>query len=323
MLIEDKSFNTKFKQKLTDDFKAKDLSDSSINLYLRNLEKMNDNQPLKNLKFLDDVEAIQKKLEHYKQNTIRNYLISCVSALSLDKSNKKKEKLYNDYFKLMMQKNSELKKVEATGEKSDTQTKNWVEWSDVLKTYENLKNIVDQFKNKSSITTKQYKSLLEFIVLSLYVLLPPRRNEFRNMFIVNKLSDTHTNACNYIVLSTKQLIFNQFKTSKKEGALHENIPDELYENLLVYLKFHPLLKGKKLKANQMIPFLVYDDGKALDSINSITRILNSIFKLKVGSSMLRKSYLTSKYGNVRQEMKEDAKKMSHSVQTQQTNYVKE
>jgi hypothetical protein len=322
MLIEDKSFNTKFKQKLTDDFKAKDLSDSSINLYLRNLEKMNDNQPLKNLKFLDDVEAIQKKLEHYKQNTIRNYLISCVSVLSLDKSNKKKEKLYNDYFKLMMQKNSELKKKEATGEKSETQTKNWIEWSEVLKTYENLKNLVDEFKNKSSITTKQYKYLLEFIILSLYTTLPPRRNEFRNMFIVNKLSDTHTNACNYVVLSTKQLIFNQFKTSKKEGALHEDIPNELYENLLIYLKFHPLLKGKRLKNNQTIPFLVYDDGKALDSINSITRILNSIFKKNVGSSMLRKSYLTSKYGNVRQEMKEDAKKMSHSVQTQQTNYVK-
>ena len=322
MLIEDKSFNTKFKQKLTDDFKAKDLSDSSINLYLRNLEKMNDNQPLKNLKFLENIESIQKKLEHYKQNTIRNYLISCVSVLSLDKSTKKKEKLYNDYFKLMMQKNSELKKKEATGEKSETQTKNWIEWSEVLKTYENLKKLVDEFKNKSSITTKQYKYLLEFIVLSLYVLLPPRRNEFRNMFIVNKLSDTHTNACNYIVLSTKQLIFNQFKTSKKEGALHEDIPNELYENLLVYLKFHPLLKGKKLKPNQMIPFLVYDDGKPLESINSITRILNSIFKLKVGSSMLRKSYLTSKYGNVRQEMKDDAKAMSHSVQTQQTNYVK-
>jgi hypothetical protein len=91
----------------------------------------------------------------------------------------------------------------------------------------------------------------------------------------------------------------------------------------VYLKFHPLLKGKKkLKNNQTIPFLVYSDGKPLDSINSITRVLNSIFKKNIGSSLLRKSYLTSKYGNVRQEMKEDAKAMSHSVATQQTNYVK-
>ena len=85
-------FNTKFKQKLFNEFKAKDLTDSSVNLYLRNLEKLNGTQPLKNLKFLDNIEEINKKLEPYKQNTIRNYLISCVSVLSLDKSTKKKDK---------------------------------------------------------------------------------------------------------------------------------------------------------------------------------------------------------------------------------------
>jgi integrase len=315
-------FNTKFKQKLFSDFKAKDLTDSSVNLYLRNLEKLNGNLPLKNLKFLDNVEEINKKLEPYKQNTIRNYLISCVSVLGLDKSTKKKEKLYNDYFKLMMDKNKSLKAEEQKNEKSETQTKNWIEWSEVLKTYENLKTVVDTFKSKANINDKQYKYLLEFMILSLYTLLPPRRNEFRNMFIVNKDTGNLSTACNYIVLSTKQIIFNQFKTSRKEGALHEDIPNELYENILTYMKFHPLLKGKKLKAMQQIPFLVYDDGKPLDKINSITRVLNGIFKKNIGSSMLRHSYLSSKYGSVRQDMADDAKAMSHSVGTQQTNYVK-
>lgn len=313
--------NTKFKKKLYDDFKAKDLSDSSINLYLRNLEKMNDNQPLKNLKFLDNVEEINKKLAPYKQNTVRNYLISCVSVLSLDKSTKKKEKLYNDYFTLMMNKNKELKAQEQKNEKSETQTKNWMDWSEVLKTYENLKNQVDAFKTKSKITDKQYKVLLEFIVLSLYVLNPPRRNEYRNMFVVNKDTGNLSTANNYIVLDSGKMVFNQFKTSKKEGSMSEDIPPELMENIKVYLKFHPELKGKKLKAQQQIPFLVYDNGKPLDKINSITRVLNGLFKKNVGSSMLRHSYLSSKYGNVRQEMADDAKAMSHSVDTAQT-YIK-
>lgn len=313
--------NTKFKKKLYDDFKAKDLSDSSINLYLRNLEKMNDNQPLKNLKFLDNVEEINKKLAPYKQNTVRNYLISCVSVLSLDKSTKKKEKLYNDYFTLMMNKNKELKAQEQKNEKSETQTKNWMDWSEVLKTYENLKNQVDAFKTKSKITDKQYKVLLEFIVLSLYVLNPPRRNEYRNMFVVNKDTGNLSTANNYIVLDSGKMVFNQFKTSKKEGSMSEDIPAELMENIKVYLKFHPELKGKKIKAQQQIPFLVYDNGKPLDKINSITRVLNGLFKKNVGSSMLRHSYLSSKYGNVRQEMADDAKAMSHSVDTAQT-YIK-
>jgi integrase len=313
--------NTKFKKKLYDDFKAKDLSDSSISLYLRTLEKLNDNQPLKNLKFLDNVEEISKKLLPYKQNTVRNYLISCVSVLSLDKSTKKKEKLYNDYFTLMMNKNKELKAQEQKNEKSETQTKNWMDWSEVLKTYDNLKNQVDTFKTKSKITDKQYKVLLEFIVLSLYVLNPPRRNEYRNMFVVNKDTGNLSTANNYIILDSGKMVFNQFKTSKKEGSMSEDIPPELMENIKVYLKFHPELKGKKLKAQQQIPFLVYDDGKPLDKINSITRVLNGLFKKNVGSSMLRHSYLSSKYGNVRQEMADDAKAMSHSVDTAQT-YIK-
>jgi hypothetical protein len=38
--------------------------------------------------------------------------------------------------------------------------------------------------------------------------------------------------------------------------------------------------------------------------------------------MLRHAYLTGKYGAVREDMKEDAKAMGHTVETQQTNYVK-
>lgn len=322
MNTKNKMYDTKFKNKLIDDFKNKDLNDTSISLYIRNLEKMNDDEPLKNLKFLDNIEEITKKLEKYKPNTVRNFLISFVSVLSLDKSTKKKEKLYNDYYKLMMDKNKELKSVESNNEKTETQKENWIEWAEVLKTYENLKNLVDTFKNKSQLSSKMYKILLEFMILSLYVLLPPRRNEFRNMFIVNKNTDSLSTANNYICLNDKEIIFNQFKTQKKEGSLHEKIPDELYENLLIYMKYHPLLKGKKLKATQQIPFLVNEDGEPLDKINSITRVLNNIFRKKIGSSMLRKSYLSSKYGSVRQQMKDDAKAMSHSVGTQQTNYVK-
>jgi hypothetical protein len=315
-------FNTKFKQKLFSDFKAKDLTDSSINLYLRNLEKLNGTQPLKNLKFLDNIEEINKKLEPYKQNTIRNYLISCVSVLGLDKSTKKKEKLYNDYFKLMMDKNASLKELAKNQTKSETQTKNWIEWSEVLKTYENLKTVVDTFKSKANINDKQYKYLLEFMVLSCFVDIPPKRNEWRNVFIVNKDTGNLSTACNYIILSTKQFVFNQFKTSRTEGSKIENIPDNFMNTLSTYMKFHPLLKGKKLKAMQQIPFLVYDDGKPLDKINSITRVLNGIFHKRIGASMLRHIYLSSKYGNQLQEMKNDANVMGHSVDTAINSYIK-
>ena len=104
-------------------------------------------------------------------------------------------------------------------------------------------------------------------------------------------------------------------------GLVEEIPDELFSIILHYFKHHPLL-GKKVTIRTNVPFLVYQNGEPLSQVNAITRILNKIFGKKVGSSLLRAIYLTSKYGDVKKEMKDDAKAMSHSVQTQQTTYVK-
>ena len=107
-------YETSFKNQLSNGFTEKKLAPTSIKMYLRNLEKLNDDMPLKNLNFLKEISAIEQKLSKYKENTKRGYLISIVSALSLDKSNKQKQKLYDDYYRLMMDKNKELKTVEAS-----------------------------------------------------------------------------------------------------------------------------------------------------------------------------------------------------------------
>ena len=315
-------YETKYKTELLNKFKEKELSETSINAYLRNLEKLNNDMPLKNLNFLKDKDVILSKLENYKPNTKRNYLISIVSALSTDKSNKTKEKLFNDYFILMMEKNKELKAEEAKGEKSESQTNNWMEWSEVEGVFKNLEHKVEAFKKSKEINEHNYNLLLSYMVLGLYVFNPPRRNDYMNMKIIKKETSNISIDYNYLDYDNKQFIFNQFKTIKKEGQLKIPISEPLMNVINTYLKFHPLIKGKKLTAASDIPFLVYYDGSALDKVNSITRILNGIFKKNIGSSMLRKIYLTSKYHDVKDEQKEDAKAMSHSVATQQTNYIK-
>jgi hypothetical protein len=61
-------------------------------------------------------------------------------------------------------------------------------------------------------------------------------------------------------------------------------------------------------------FLVYQDGRPLESVNAITRILNRIFGKSVGATMLRHIYLSSKYDV--EEMNKDAEIMAHSSSTQ-------
>ena len=310
------NYDTKFKRKLIDKLTEKGLSQSSINLYLRNLEKLNGDQPLKSLSFLTNVETILDKLDGYKENTKRLYLISICSVLNVEG----KAKLYDKYFKLMINKNKELKAKESNNEKSQQQSENWIEWDKIIEKHKELYDKVLEFINNKKLNEKQYNELLKLVVLSLYTIIPPRRNsDYQNMHIIkNNIVDDKTK--NYLVYNDKIFIFNQYKTQKKFGTQEEDIPENLMTIINYYLKFHPKINGKiNNKTNE--PFLVYYDGKPFSLVNSITRILNSIFDKNLGSSLIRHIYLSNKYQDVVEEQKKDAKAMAHSVSMQQ-DYVK-
>ena len=323
------NFETDFKKKLIEKFnekkygrsKDKTLSSNSIKLYLRNLEKLNDDMPLKNLNFLKDITVIEDKLSDYKENTKRGYLISICSALNTE-SDKKFNKTYDSYYKLLCQKNDTIKSNEGENKMSETQKNNWIKWDDVKTKMEELKDKVDIFKKSKEINEHNYNTLLQYIVLSLYYYKQPRRNQdYYQMEIIKKYSPDMEIDVNYLSIDDKEFIFNIFKTSKSEGIQKEDIPDELMEIINIYLKYHPLIKGKKIKINQKVPFLVYYNGTKFDKVNSITRILNKVFGKSIGSSMLRHIFLSNKYGDIIEEQKKDAKAMGHSVE-QQKDYVK-
>jgi hypothetical protein len=128
---------------------------------------------------------------------------------------------------------------------------------------------------------------------------------------------------NYLDLLGSQFIFNKYKTAKKYGTQTVDFQnaDMLKDVLTMYLKHHPLHKGKVTK-NTEFRFLAYQDGSPLSAVNSITRILNKSFGKKVGSSMLRHIYLSSKYADIKDEQQRDADAMGHSVAEQQGVYVK-
>jgi len=315
-------YNTKFRQELDKGLTDKGLAQSSIKLYLRNLEKLNDNQPLKNLNFLKDPAVVQEKLVKYRENTKRGYLISVCSVLSLDKSTKAKQKLYDEYFRLMMDKNKELKAEERENVKSDAQKENWLEWKEVEEKYNELEKKVLSFKDQKEINEHQYNTLLQYVVLSLYVLFPPRRNEFQNVMVAKSATEKSPADTNWLDIEHQRFILNKYKTSKKEGVKIIDMPEAFVRVLSRYLKFHPLVKGKKItNKTPAFPFLVYYNGAPLDKVNSITRVLNKVFGRKVGSSLLRHIYLSSRYGEVQEAQKADASAMSHST-AQQKDYIK-
>lgn len=296
----------------------KNLSDSSINLYLRNLRKLNDNKPISNLNFLKKPDITLEKIKDLKDNTKRGYLIGIVSIL---KDLPTYKPLYKKYYNLMIEINNKINKI-PTEDKTATQSKNWIEWDEVIKVYNNL--LLAKIP-KGKWDLEQYNDYLNILILSLYTLIPVRRNkDYLEMMIIFNNNTTNTKY-NYLDVNNKQFIFNNYKTSKIEtkkngGPLIINIPDNLMNIINIYLNHYPLKFNKKDK-NIQYPFLVDYEGLPINKVNSITRILNKIFKKNVSSSILRHSYLSSKYSNVLKEQEQDAKMMSHGLQTQK-DYIK-
>lgn len=305
--------STTFETELISKLKTKKLSDTSIKSYIRNLELLNDKKPLNNIKFLNDIDTIQDKLNNKSANTAKSYYIIIVSILNLLDNDKLRDK----YYKLMKDKVEETKKNLEDGKANKAQTNNWETWTDVLKKYKDIKDIVDTFKNNKNINENQYNCLLALMILALYTLTPPRRNEYANMNVIYK-ADNNDNI-NYLSYSDKYFYFNDYKTKKTYGSQIIPINKDLMEIINLYLKYHPVIKGK-INKNTNSHFLVDWEGKNITT-NNITKILNKIFDKKISTSMLRHIYLTSKYKDVNKEEKKDADLMAHS-QMMQKEYIK-
>jgi hypothetical protein len=134
-------------------------------------------------------------------------------------------------------------------------------------------------------------------------------------------SDKSDKKFNYLDMKNKQFIFNNYKTAKTYNELKVDINDELYKVLKLYMSNHPH-KNKLKNKNYDVNLLVDSSGEPYNKSNQITKLLNKIFGSKVGVSMLRNIYLTSKYGKVMQELDKDVKNMSTSQGVALDNYIK-
>jgi hypothetical protein len=292
----------------------KKVAESTATAYIRAMYLLNGKQPYKNLTFLKNTSAIADLVSKYAESTIKTIYASIVSVLSLFKDKPTYKKVYQHYYDLMMGKSEEAKKAE-TSDKTQKQTDNWITWDEVQKKVADLREKVAEFKSNKSITNQQYESLLHYLIVSLYTETQPRRNQdYLDMF-VSKKQPTETEH-NYVVLTKSKptsFIFNKFKTSKKYGQQTLEVPETLSNVIAEYLKFHPLKKNATFK------FLVSHDGTPITAVNAITRVLNKIFGKRVGSSMLRHIFLSTKYDI--KEMEKDANAMGHSVE-EQKKYMK-
>lgn len=283
------------------------LSQKSIEMYLIKLRILNNNNPFDNLAFLKQKMAIKQKLQDIKNdNTRKSYVASIVAIL-----NRQKGKAWEDlnkYYKAIFLKERSIFAEKKPSEKSETQEKNWLTWDEVMAIFNKLKEKADEVEKKPRLSNADRKTLEHYMILALYVLQPPRRNDWYYM-VLGKGDDESRN---YVDMKGGKYYFNNFKTAKS-GKETIDIPEEIMPTLKSYISKMNLTEGD---------YLLFPDDENRSNSNRMTKSLNSIMGKKVGASMLRHIYLSHKYGKVMKDQEQDAEFMAHSV-AMQKDYVKE
>lgn len=297
------------------------ITPSTASGYIRILYALNGKQAFKNINFLKKTADIDAIMAPYAESTKKTMLAAIVSCLSTQpKGFGAASKHYLGGMNEAIKSASEAPKHV----KSTKQTENWIAWKDVMEKQTALEAVIAPLYKKKTLTETEFNQLQHAVILGLYTYSEPRRNkDFLDMRIVASAPPDVTDA-NWLDLKANQFVFNVYKTAKHHGVQKFPIPADFQPLLKAYIRFHPVWNGPARKAIQKqatgCPFLVHYDGTEFTAQNAITRILNKILGRNAGSSILRHSFLTSKYGDELLDMKATADKMGHSV-SQQREYV--
>jgi hypothetical protein len=171
-----------------------------------------------------------------------------------------------------------------------------------------FKNELEQKKNNSILDLENYILLG---ILTKY----PIRNDLQKILISYKpLNDDE----NYVLIppnnDSVKIYLNEYKTSGKHGSVILDIEPSLGDDIRRLIS---------LDGNRKYLFQTKDGNPYSDSgfTYRLQKLFEDRFGVKIGTTILRKIYLTGKYGNTFNEFAQDNHIMGHNASTAQSNYI--
>jgi integrase len=256
---------------------------------------------------------ILESLMTYKPNIRKTKLSAFIVVLDQkdDTPNDVKE-IIDNYRKQLFADADDVDKDEKKQKLTESQEKNYITWDEVLKIYENLRTEAEPLFKLENLNKKQYNKLQEFVLLSLYVLTPPRRSLDYAQFKIKSIDESTDN---YMTVKGRKkegtLIFNAYKNSKRLGKQEVKISNALRNIIQKWMLKNP---------NEYL--ITTNTGNRIEQPR-VNLMLNNIFNKNIGSSLLRHIYLTHKYGDVDlEEMEKTTHEMGNSEIERTLKYVK-
>lgn len=259
----------------------------------------------------DVIENVDKIIKYYGDipyNTRKTHISALISFID-DGSDKSKTAL-DKLRAIMMSDIDEYNQYIESQKKSMTQNENWIDWSTVISRYKAFeKEITPLWKiDVKDLSKYNYNKLKMFVLLSCYVLIPPRRALDYTSFKIRNIDKANDNYMN-----GKKFIFNQYKTAKTYGKNEVPIDGKLYSIIKKWTQINPsdyLITGNNDKYKPI-------------TAPQLTNMLNTFFDKRISVNLLRHSFLTNLYKDIPaiKDMKETAASMGHSMD-QALEYVK-
>ena len=189
-------------------------------------------------------------------------------------------------------------------QKTDKEKENWISQEEVLDVYKKLEKSTHHLWTKDTLTKLEFQRLQDYVILSCYVLIPPRRLLDYTEFILNGEINQKNNGYNSAM---KVFTFQVYKTANYYGTQNVELPKKL---------LNIVRRWKRINTNKYM--FIDIKGNKLTSVK-LNQRLNKIFNKKISASMLRKIYITDvvlKDVPKLNELQDIAQDMGHSVNQQ-------
>ena len=302
----------------------RNIKPNSLKAYLISLQKTHDfiegEGELEDLNFLKNEEEVVEKLQDLKLSTQKNYLSAIIVALDAmnDEGDYDSElEYYRGYLAELQKQHQEEQEKQ---QKTKSQDENWASMKELRKVMNKYKaDIMErELLTKQELNRKQFDLVQKWVVANLFLddENPPTRLDYAPMKVIKeedfeKLSDDEKDDANYLVLKSrnkKYFHFGEYKTAKKYGANVIPVGKKLNSVLNIWLRINPTDS-----------LLLNSQGKP-QTANGLGKYITKVFEAtgkKIGVNMLRHIFITEKFEPQLDEKQEVAKKMGHSVGTQE------
>ncbi len=324
--------------------------------YATNIRQLSDGITQKeyiNNDFLNDISGVSAWIESGKHSQSKSRLLYAVILIMLE-PNRSKSKLieqsgekniYLDYQKKLKTLTLEYNKNQIEQKKTSKQDENWASWKVLSSIVKNMRKVFVKNKKEymeGDISKEHRLFLQDWLIISLYTLIAPRRLDYADMMIMNrkdynKLTTDEKEKHNFLVVVGKNKKFFSFgKQVQKNKNLDRNgiqqsvyllrLPPKLNSVMNIYLKYgNP---EEKFADNINMRTLLYNiRGKQLSKnglSQAVMRITKSWIKKKISPTLIRTIFISNtQKDDTKLKLKLDlAEQMGHTTQVAEKFYAK-